>query len=228
MYAALPHGYTDNGWKAAAVNAIGYGWQWAWLFECSWLVTFPRQTLTAFICCAIFLFAGLLCIGGALGRIYNVTHTGSTRIVGGTIRRRDRMSPLLFALYSVPTSINTAWLSVASCLGLTVLAASQAMEQSQQTALSAVLAIVVTALGVWVLFKHRDIPYGLTLIWALSAVLQAQQFVSIMYQLSIVAIVILGLSCGFVTVQKIRQWRGGRTSSMQESLLGSTNPPAGV
>jgi hypothetical protein len=222
IYAALPRGYTDDGWKAAVVNAIGYGWQLTWLFECSWLVSFPQQTLIAFIACAVFLFAALFCIGGVLGQLYTLTNTSSTRIVGGTIRRRDRMSPFLFALYVVPTSMNTAWLSVASCLGITVLAASQAMQTVHQNLLAAVLATVVTLLGLWVLLKHRDVVYGLTVIWALSAVLQAQQHVELMQRLSIVAIVVLGLSCGYVVVRRLKQSRGSAASAaMQESLLGT-------
>lgn len=30
------------------------------------------------------------------------------------------ISPLLYALYFLPTSINTAWLSVASCIGIAI------------------------------------------------------------------------------------------------------------
>lgn len=132
------------------------------------------------------------------------------------------MSPLLFALYVVPSSLNTAWLSVASCLGVTVLAASQATAPMHQNLLAAGLATVVSAVGVWIVLKHRDIVYGLTVIWALSAVLQAQKHVDIMQRLSIVAIVVLGLLCGYVVVKRFRQSRGSAaTASMQESLLGT-------
>lgn len=171
--------------------------------------------------------AAFLCIGGSLGRIYHVTNTSSTRIVGGSIRRHDRMSPVLFGLYALPTSLNTAWLSIASCLGLAVLAASQGMSDVHQNYLAATLAAVVSAFAVWIVLRFRDVAYGLTVIWALSAVLQAQKRVELVRQLSIVAVVLLGLSCAYVVVKRYRESRqagsraGGGASGVQESLLGS-------
>lgn len=227
IYAALLQGYTADGWKLAAVNAVGYGWQLTWLFECAWLMSFPQQTYLSFLLCAAFLCAALACIGGSLGRIYSITNTSSTRIVGGSIRRRDRMSPVLFGLYALPTSINTAWLSVATCLGLAVLAASQGMSDVRQNYLAVTLATVVSVFAVWIVLRFRDVAYGLTVIWALSAVLQAQKHVELVRQLCIVAIVLLGLSCGFIVVRRIREYRQaqnrtGAGSAVQESLLGTS------
>jgi hypothetical protein len=232
IYAALPMGYNSPA-KRAAVNTIGFGWQLTWLFECLWLVLFPRQTFMAFIVCAVLLFAGLISIATTCARVYRLNSAmAAVRATAPAARESPSNKAVLYALYFLPTSINTAWLSVASCLGMTVLAASQSTGVATQNVLAASLAALVSAIGVYILLQHGDLAYAATLIWALSAVLDAQR-VELVRMLAIVAIVVLGLVSGLTVY---RRWKLRRrqleasnveaaSAALQESLLA---PEAGV
>ncbi|WIA36226.1 hypothetical protein OEZ86_007560 [Tetradesmus obliquus] len=226
IYAALPMGYRSPA-KRAAVNTIGYGWQLTWLFECLWLVLFPRQTLPVFIVCAFLLFAGLASIATTCARVYRVN--GSMAAVRGTApvaQETPSSKAVLYALYFLPTSINTAWLSVASCLGMTVLAASQDTGLATQNVLAALLAALVSGIGVYILLQHGDLAYAATLIWALSAVLDAQRG-ELVRMLAVLAIVVLGLVSGLTVYRrwKLRQRQleassvEAASAGLQESLL---------
>jgi hypothetical protein len=211
----------------------GFGWQLTWLFECLWLVLFPRQTFMAFIVCAVLLFAGLISIATTCARVYRLNSAmAAVRATAPAARESPSNKAVLYALYFLPTSINTAWLSVASCLGMTVLAASQSTGVATQNVLAASLAALVSAIGVYILLQHGDLAYAATLIWALSAVLDAQR-VELVRMLAIVAIVVLGLVSGLTVY---RRWKLRRrqleasnveaaSAALQESLLA---PEAGV
>ena len=55
-------------------------------------------------------------------------------------------SGLLYLLYFLPTSVNTAWLSIASGLGVLVVPASYGL-QAHMDAFAAALAVAVTCAG---------------------------------------------------------------------------------
>jgi hypothetical protein len=190
-------------------------------------VLFPRQTFAAFIVCAVLLFAGLASIATTCARVYRVNSSmAAVRGTAPAAREAPSSKAVLYALYFLPTSINTAWLSVASCLGMTVLAASQDAGVATQNVLAASLAALVSAIGVYILLQHGDLAYAATLIWALSAVLDAQR-VKLVRILAVLAIVVLGLVSGLTVY---RRWKLRRrqleassveaaSASLHESLL---------
>jgi hypothetical protein len=189
----------------------GYGWQLTWLFEAAWLIIFPQQTAFSFSVCALLLFAALAAVWKSLQGLYQlVPPAGGPGVV---------TNPLMYLLYLLPSSLNAAWLSVASCLGLAVLAASQEAPEWQQRALAAVLAAAVSAVAAVVVLRNMDVAYGLTLIWALTAIIQAHQHLAVIRFLSIVAVAVLVFACGYVLVQQYkagREWgsSGSRNAAM--------------
>jgi hypothetical protein len=220
----------------AAHHLAGYGWQLTWLFECLWLVLFPRQTMLAFVFCAIFLFAGLASIATTCARVYRVNGSmAAMRATAPAARDAPSNKAVLYALYFLPTSINTAWLSVASCLGVTVLAAAHSAGLGTQNVLAASLAALVSGIGVYILLQHGDLAYAATLIWALSAVLDAQR-VELVRMLAVLAIVVLGLVSGLTVYRrwKLRQQQleasgvEATSASLQQSLLAPHDATAGV
>eukprot|EP00775_Hariotina_reticulata_P004487 gene4486-biopygen6228 len=210
IYAAVPAGYQMH-WKKAAVNAVGYGWQLSWLFEAAWLIIFPQQTSWSFCLCALLLFVALATMWASLRQLYLLVQpAGGPGVV---------TNPLMYLLYLLPSSLNAAWLSVASCLGLTVLAASQGVPEWQQRALAAVLAVAVSTAAAAVVLHNMDVAYGLTLIWALTAIIQAHQHVPVVRFLSIVAVAVLLIACGFVVAQQYRAGRGWDNSSRYAAAM---------
>ena len=92
LYAALPHGYSTDGWKERTVNAIGkcyqaiispaymlitavhchagYTWQICWLFECVWQLLFLLRTPLGMIACMVSLFAAFTAMLYGLSQLY--------------------------------------------------------------------------------------------------------------------------------------------------------------
>jgi hypothetical protein len=145
----------------------------------------------------------------------------------------DQGLPLsLWVLYVLPTSLNAAWMSVAACLGLDVLAVSQGLPAANELQLAATLAALVAAIGAYVVLRRRDICYGLTLVWAFVAVLRAHSDLLVIHTLSVVAIGAVSLCCGYVGVRhcQARSRTGRADSGVRASLLGGgdeTARPAG-
>lgn len=205
------------------------GWPLTWLFETAWLLVFPRETTATFYLSAILLFCGLGAIGWTAGR----THALSAAPAAGS-----RPNQFVWALFVLPTSMNAAWMSVASCLGLDVLAVSQGLPSDNEVALAATLAVIVACVGAAVILAYRDVAWGLVLIWAFVAVLKAHPHLQIIRTLAVIAIGVSGLCAGYVAV---RHWQeqhsgwvqaggeGAGGASMQQPLLAEEQPgaPAG-
>lgn len=94
------------------------GWPLTWLFETAWLIVFPRVTTFTLYLSSVLLFCGLGAIGYTAGRTHALTAAATPDV---------RPSQLTWVLFVLPTSMNAAWMSVASCLGLDVLAVSQGL-----------------------------------------------------------------------------------------------------
>ncbi|GFR50689.1 hypothetical protein Agub_g12941 [Astrephomene gubernaculifera] len=163
VYQILNKGYREGGWKASVVNKIGYGWQLGWLFQNLWQFAFTRQSMAGMWLSAAALLAALAAFQHTLQRLNGTTHELRARGYAA-------MPAAAYICYKLPTSVNAAWLSVATALGLLIVPVSYGVEPARLVAPAAVLAVAVTAGGVWRLLSHRDAAYGLTLIWALSAV----------------------------------------------------------
>lgn len=181
---------------------------------------FPQQTTATFYISSLLLFCGLTAICWTAVNTYALT-TGPPDV------RPNLVSWLLFVL---PTSMNAAWMSVASCLGLNVLAVSQGLPAHQELILAAVLAVIVAAVGAYVILTRRDVTWGLVLIWAFVAVLRAHPHVELIRKLSVVAIGVAGLCSGYVILlhrqTRLRGWsrssrqRDDEAATMREALLG--------
>ncbi|KAL3161438.1 hypothetical protein ABBQ32_010324 [Trebouxia sp. C0010 RCD-2024] len=193
IYAALPHGYNENGWKERTVNAIGYTWQACWLFECVWQLVFLVRTPLGMVACMIFLLVALASMLFGLSRLYALNRG-----------QASLPSILLHVLFFLPTSINAAWLSVASGLGVLIVPLSYGHTAHLEAA-AAVTAAVATAAGLLTLQREKDVAYGLTLVWSLTAVYAKHKHVQSVMIVSVIGIVLLGIASAAAIVQKQRQ-----------------------
>lgn len=160
MYAALPHGYTAaESVKLRVVNAVGHWWALAWLAEIGWQLAFVHDNVAGMWTCMVLLVAALAAMATALRRLYSLKDDFGVP-----------SAALLYSFYCLPTSINTAWLSVASSLGVLVVARAHDIPQSSLGVPAILLAVACTAAGVAVVAIKRDTAYALTLVWALMAV----------------------------------------------------------
>jgi hypothetical protein len=166
------------------------GWQLTWLFETAWLLLFPRQTTATFYLSAVLLFAGLACICWTALRTYALV-TADPPVGPGL---------LVWTLYVLPTSMNAAWMSVASCLGLDVLAVSQGIPANNEVTLAAVLAIVAAGVGAFVVLQRRDVAWGGVLVWAFVAVFREHADNDLIRTLALVAVGVAGACSAYVWV----------------------------
>lgn len=209
------------------IAAAAIGWPLAWLFETAWLLVFPRQTTLTFYLSAVLLFCGLGAIGWTAGRTHALAKAPAS----------VRPNQFVWLLFVLPTSMNAAWMSVASCLGLDVLAVSQGLPKENELALAATLAVIVAAIGAAIILHYKDVAWGLVLVWAFVAVLKAHPHLVVIRTLSVIAIGVALLCSGYVAV---RHWQARHSSwseahhgageaagssSMQEALLGETPAP---
>lgn len=169
---------------------------------------FPRTTAVSFAACAALLFAALAAVAAPLRRLYALLQpTAAAAASDGVLT-----SPPAYVLFVLPSSLNTAWLSVASCLGVALLAASQGASDSTQVALAASLTAAVSAAGAAVVLTAGDVAFGLTIVWALVAVRSAQSHVPAVRLLSTLAAAGVAACCGVVAVRQLRlgrRWAGG-------------------
>ncbi|GLC47369.1 hypothetical protein PLESTB_000166000 [Pleodorina starrii] len=163
IYQIINSGYREGGWKANVVIRIGYGWQLGWLFQDLWQFVFVRENVVGMWLAAAALIAALAAFQFTLHRLNGTTHELRARGYAA-------MPAAAYAFYKLPTAVNAAWLSVATALGILIVPVSYGVSQAALVAPAAVLTVAVTAGGVWRLLRYRDAAYGLTLIWALSAV----------------------------------------------------------
>lgn len=159
IYQCLPYAYKDDTWTHDVVTSIGHGWQLGWLFECAWQLAFIHQTTTALWFCTVFLLAALYQFVRSLLRLFSLLEY-----------RRQNIPASLYILFLLPTSINAAWLSVASCLGILIVPVSYGVGAATLEPYAAILAVLFSAAGLYFLIRKKDAAYGLTLTWALVAV----------------------------------------------------------
>jgi hypothetical protein len=159
----MPQGYKSDGMKQRYVNGIGWYWQLSWAAEIVWQLFFQVETAVGMVLCLASLGAAL----GAMGRcLYNMYRLKQEH---GSLS-----SVLLYVAFFLPSSIHTAWLTYAS--GLAAMIVPTALDYTAHLeGLAALLAVLVTVIGVAIVQKHRDSAYGLTILWALVAVYGQQQ-----------------------------------------------------
>ncbi|DBA77609.1 hypothetical protein WJX77_006490 [Trebouxia sp. C0004] len=208
IYAAMPQGYNESGWKERTVDAIGYSWQACWLFECLWQLLFLAQMPVGMVACLLCLLGALASMLYALSRLYAVKRSN------GAVP-----SSLLYVVFFLPTSINAAWLSVASGLGVLIVPLSYGHTAHLQ-AVAAVIAAVAIAAGVLTLQREQDIAYGVTLVWSLIAIYFKQWPISIIRIVSLSGLAVLTIFIVVAIVQRLRQrkYTPANNSDLEESL----------
>ncbi len=192
-------------------SLAGYGWQVGWAFQCLWQLCFAREALPAFYLSTIALFGATATFAIVLLRLWALAD-----------RREGRVQPLVLLLFYIPTSVNTAWLSVATCLGVLVTAGAQGLPLAAQGPPAVALALVACGVGVWVLVTRRDGAYGLTLLWALVAAVGRHERGSLVESTLLVLIAVVGLFTILAFTRQRQKRDGARSESdveRQEQLL---------
>lgn len=186
IYQALPQGYQESGWKRVIVNQIGFRWQLGWYYQCAWQLAFVQQSTIGMWACGFFLLSALFCFVSALRRLYHVESESRTH------HAFPNLTPLAYILFLWPTSINAAWLSVASAVGWLIVPEAHGVKPQQLIWLAAILALTVSAGAAVALVRRADAAYGLTVLWALVALVGNHKTALIRW-LGIACIVVLGL-----------------------------------
>jgi hypothetical protein len=106
-----------------------------------------------------------------------------------------------YLAFVVPTSINTAWLSVASSLQILILAEMYGIRAKDLDVFAVCLAVSVVIAGLYILAKKRDAPFGITLLWALVAIAGRHPSKLIRY-VCYISIAILGLFTMFALTRQ--------------------------
>jgi hypothetical protein len=129
-----------------------------------------------------------------------------------------RVHPLAYAFFFVPTAINAAWLSVATGLGALVLAGALGISTRADTVLAILLLLAACLLGLFVLVTQRDGFYGLTLVWALSAIAGRHSHLAPpVYITCLVCLSLLGLATILAFTR--RRERGWPADGVHDELL---------
>eukprot|EP00884_Botryococcus_braunii_P017679 jgi/Botrbrau1/4595/Bobra.60_2s0081.1 len=195
IYQLLPGGYQD-GSKKRIVNSIGYPWQSGWYFQMVWQLCFLSETPLGMLLSLACLIGAFASFGTALYRLYRLKD-----------QHGSLSNVLLYASFFLPTSVNTAWLSVASSVGLLIVPTAFGVEMNLEP-FAVVLAALITILGVVVVYRERDSVYTLTLVWALLAVYGKQSTKPIRIG-SLVCLVICCLCTIFAVLRR-------KTSNVQD------------
>ncbi|GAB4821575.1 hypothetical protein N2152v2_008621 [Parachlorella kessleri] len=158
VYQLISAGYSPDGWKERFVNSVGLSWVVSWLLASGWQFAFAAQTPGGMWLALLLVLGAFLAMARGLVHMYRLRH-----------QYGSAPDHLLYVAYFLPTSINAAWLSVATAVQLLIaLHGSQRQDDLQVAAV--LLAALVAAGGGYLVLQHRDTAYGLTLIWAFVAV----------------------------------------------------------
>ena len=113
-----------------------------------------------------FIIAALGCMAWGVVRLLAIGKAS------GPLPKRNPLSALAFAAFNVPTSINAAWLSAASCVAILVVPASRGVARDAASVvwLGIALCALITALAVFVALTKPDVAWPATLVWALAAI----------------------------------------------------------
>jgi hypothetical protein len=106
-----------------------------------------------------------------------------------------------YLAFVVPTSINTAWLSMASSLQILILAEMYGTPSRDLEIAAVCLAVSVVLVALYILARKRDAPFGLTLLWALVAIAGRHPSKLIRY-VCYVSIAVLGLFTMFALTRQ--------------------------
>lgn len=217
VYQLLPYGYNGDGEKARIINTIGYSWVAGWVFEIAWQAFFQLQSpLGMWICLALILGA-FVSFGRALLRLYGLKQS-----------QGPLHSVLLFASYWLPTSINTAWLSVASSVAALVVPAAYGHTGRGTELVAVTLAALFTVVGMTAMIREKDVVYGLTLVWSLAAVFGGQDAVMVRVAALVCIVALLAVALASVLRRNSGQQAGVEGSvtanEVRQALMTAESP----
>lgn len=148
--------------KHRSIHAIAKPWILSWIAAIFWTFSFAHATPTSMWLACFFIFISLGATVKGLLTLYK-QHT-----IYGPVQQQLST----YVLYSLPTSILSAWLSVASSVQFVIALSSQVHSIPSLEIISCIIAILLVLGGLAALHLHKDTAYGLTLLWALVAVFE--------------------------------------------------------
>ena len=146
-----------QGSKHAITKNVGTLWAIGWLAEAAWQFAFVKNNRLSLLLSAILLVVACGAFQRALKRSYTIT--------GVSMWARN----LIIGV----TSINAAWLTVATVVG--ILISIKASSRANVVLFALIGAIAIAAYGVHVTLSRRDAIYGATLVWSFTAVFMKQR-----------------------------------------------------
>lgn len=139
--------------------------------------------------------------------------------------RSAPLAALAFAAFNVPTSINAAWLSAASCVAMLVVPASRGVARDAAVVvwLGVALCAAITALAVFVALTKPDVAWPATLVWALAAIAVAHGDDA---RVRVAALVCMGVAAAATAAAAGRVARQRKAAPTLVAAAGSAPAPA--
>lgn len=143
----------DRPAKTALLRKITVPLCLGWISQCVWQLVFNSYH---FVAASIAIWAAFLCMFWAMFETYELHQTMTLNWLDRTV------------CWGV--SINTAWLSVAGCLGLFIHALSEGASDESLTTFVVLAPVAITFLAIYLSMRYHEVLYPLTLTWAITAV----------------------------------------------------------
>eukprot|EP00899_Mesostigma_viride_P016589 jgi/Mesvir1/24931/Mv16909-RA.1 len=237
IYQALPVGYGEHlGIKEREVAAVGYFLQATWYMECLWQMAFVRENVSlAFL----LILAAVVFAHWALIRLYKLAHElaslpdSAWSMGGGAPEPTNLLESAALALrrwgslsITISTSVNAAWLLVATVVSLLIIPVAHSMHPPVWVAVILTLFVAIVALSL-LSPAVQDIGYGATVLWALHAIDSKQRVASRslhLWLLLLQGLLVLALLAAVAATRAImwrQSWARARLASGAQPLLGA-------
>lgn len=151
-YTISGSGYDPDGYKQRYVNGLYLPLCGFWVSCSLWQFMFVQESVLCMMLAACCILSGLICIGKGMMTLYGLQNSFGIPD-----------NAMLYFVYMLPTSVGTAWMAVASAVQILIALVTQFPDQ---IILGMLFLLVTAACGVWMLFRHKDTAFGLTLLWA--------------------------------------------------------------
>ncbi|MEW5311663.1 MAG: hypothetical protein WDW38_003358 [Sanguina aurantia] len=177
LHQLLPSEYQESSWKRHVVgNRIGVLWQCCWLLECLWQLLFVYNQRWSMWVCLLLLWGSLGFITAARIRLVPVTASLHAEALQqhsnaptGPFRHIQLRLPWAYYPYLWGTSINAAWLAVASAIGIFVTMSFEGLPPAHLLPMAVMWGVKLGVSGCFMVLRNGDFAYGLAIVWAFSA-----------------------------------------------------------
>eukprot|EP01023_Acetabularia_acetabulum_P038491 TRINITY_DN3691_c0_g1_i2.p1 TRINITY_DN3691_c0_g1~~TRINITY_DN3691_c0_g1_i2.p1 ORF type:complete len:278 (+),score=35.46 TRINITY_DN3691_c0_g1_i2:71-904(+) len=166
IYTALPYQYAVGSWKTKVVNITVRGWILGWICETLWQYFFNRADNIGFIISMVLIIAAAAIFQGILFSIWSLGKDHMEQF-------KNSEGILCFLFFFLGTSLNAAWLTPASSINVVVLFLNFGAANQTLIAVSILLAVLVTLLGMFWAYYRYEVPYVLVLVWAFYGIYSA-------------------------------------------------------